>query len=173
MKFDIIYSDPNWEYNNNLENRPELESNVEEFSFVGFNPQKHLFSTRYIVDGKFFGSYIVVNTVSELDNLISLRGLDEKIDGYFGKSYRLQSCITLYRKRKDRLNSLKLLLHQLCFIGGIALKARLIDLDFLLSDTGLLHEAMHELNYPEEFQYRPEVALKCKKFDKIMLELGF
>lgn len=118
-----------------------------------------------------YGSYVIAPNELIAKAILKLRGLEENIESIalkINQRNRLGSVVKLYKKRK-----LLQCIHTLCFIGNIALNAKIIKHSDLLLDTGLIHDIMHEIEFPEKFQFRSSIYKRLKEFDKLSEFLGF
>jgi hypothetical protein len=79
-----------------------------------------------------YSFYCIANSKEEADSIVRKRGLNEKIIG--------ESNIEI---NKDALYDL---MHEICFLGYIAIKSGNADIDDILSDKGVLHESIHLLD---------------------------
>ena len=118
-----------------------------------------------------YGNYVIARDEREANLIINLRGMDERISDSPSKLVKnrlIEKPSKAYKARK-----LSETLHTLSFAGNALVKSGIIEIDFLLSDTGILHEVIHELQFPEEFMFNKSVYEAIKKFDQGMIELGW
>ena len=117
-------------------------------------------------------SYVVADSEQDALRILSLRGRREKITSLPStkpnKRRRIKKVSNLYKAR-----SLHACIHTLCFVGLAAVNAKFITIKDLLLDNGLIHDIVHEIEFPEEIKYRKEVYIKLKEFDNIMESLGY
>lgn len=121
--------------------------------------------------GKKYGSYVIGNTRSDAETILKKRDLGKRIIDLPCKvksTNRIQSTAKAYKKR-DLLN----VLHTLSFVGNILLNINAMKHSDLLSDVGMLHEVIHELQYPSGFRFSNDIYQRLKMFDVMMKDVGF
>lgn len=118
-----------------------------------------------------YGNYVIARDEKEANLILRLRDMEERISDSPSKLVKnrlIERPSKTYKARK-----LAETLHTLSFAGNALVKSGIIEIDFLLSDTGILHEVIHELQFPEEFVFNKSVYEGIKKFDQGMIELGW
>lgn len=120
-----------------------------------------------------YGSYVIAEDVEEAKFLLKRRGLKEKITSdscKVNQRRRIGSVAKAYKKRE-----LSSCLHTLSFVGLQLINAKLIKPVYLLSDTGLIHEVVHEIAFADDFmfQFSKPIYQRMKDFDVLMCEIGY
>ena len=97
--------------------------------------------TSYKVGDKTFASYVIGKSISEINNKISQRGLNENIES----SIQHIEIIPDYKDLSpvEFLVNLPNIIHSACFMSLIALKAKTVNVEEILGDEGILHELIH------------------------------
>jgi len=90
--------------------------------------------TEYDLGGAVYASHVFANDKGEAEKIITSRNISEKIIGEMD----FVDCI-------DR-EKLPKLIHTICFLSYIALKSGKATAEEILSDKGVLHEAIHLLD---------------------------
>lgn len=118
-----------------------------------------------------YGSYVIAENELIAKAILKLRGMGEEISSAPSKviqNRRFTSLAKLYKQR-----NLGACLHTLCFIANVALNAQIMNhTDFLLG-CGVIHDIMHELDYPKEFGFRKHLYKKLAEIDKLAIYLGY
>lgn len=86
-----------------------------------------IYFTEYRISEDIYASQVIAVSKEEAEKIIEGRGLDEKIVG----------------SREINSSDAYDLLHTVCFLGWIALRTGKASPDDILSDKGVLHEAIH------------------------------
>ena len=99
------------------------------------------FGTQYELEGKTYGTCLWAESLEEAFGVASLRNIGETVSGYWFAPFELPS--KLLRKRTVSLEAL----HGAVFVGWLASCAGVADSQQMLSDTGLIHEIIHYMQY--------------------------
>lgn len=123
-----------------------------------------------------YGSYVLAENELIAQAKIKFRGLGEKIISAPTKR-ELNSPPIIGRVGanylKYRARRLPQVLHNLCFTSNAVLPLGLLTPDFFLGDEGIIHELVHEIEYPDEFGFREHVSAKLKEYDSLLSYLGW
>lgn len=128
-----------------------------------------IYYTTYQHDNKTFCSYVDAKSNLDLEFKLKLRNLGEEVNGTSAKN-KIQKPSVLYKKRR-----LLECIHTICFISMVRIKSELFEshcLD-LVNDTGLIHDIIHELEFPEEFGFNKSLYGKLQTFDEYLEVFGF
>jgi hypothetical protein len=114
----------------------------------------HYYSAKYTFSGTEYSSFIHANTEELAKHYIKKRNIGETIIGILYEKdlngFDPQPLSSdLYREGK-----LIPCCHCLTFYSWIASRAGLISAEDELSDKGMVHELLHELDFPNEFSFR-------------------
>lgn len=118
-----------------------------------------------------YGAYVIAENELVAKALLKLRGMGEVISSMPSKVTQVRRFTSLAKLYKQR--NLGSCLHTLCFLGNVAINAQLMThTDFLL-DCGVIHDIMHELDFPQDFGFRKHVYKKLLELDKLAVYLGY
>jgi hypothetical protein len=116
--------------------------------------------TTYIINGNKYSSYILGDNIRQIKHLLDLRGINEKIES------KIQSINTIedYSILSDSLflENLPAITHLACYLSFIALKSKMISIEDIVGDEGIVHQLVHLMT--DSIQ-RDTVTLKRIKTD--------
>ena len=118
-----------------------------------------------------YGSYVIAESEFIATALLFLRGLNEEITSIACKVVqrrRVPKMAKLYKQRK-----LGTCLHTLCFTGNVLVNAKLMAHPDFLLDSGVIHDIIHEIDFPDEFGFRKHIFSKLAEIDKLSEYLGY
>lgn len=95
-----------------------------------------IFTTSYKTDQSKHIAQIYAKNKKECKRIIQIRNLNEKIIGWV-KHSNVNPPPTDFNEK----------VHEACFLGYIGLKSKLLSLDEVLGDSGLLHQMAHSLQF--------------------------
>lgn len=133
-----------------------------------------IYKTNYKCSGVNFRCFLVAEP-KKAKRLIEERGLEERIVGiYKTKPYTVNTAFLFEQERYVKC------LHMLTFAGNVLCNAGLYGRYEMLSDQGLIHAVVHEMelkgtkwDLPERDKRRNLVIAALKRFDEKAKEIGF
>lgn len=128
------------------------------------------FSTTYPSKGEVFMSFIFAGSMAEATEIAKQRNIGETITGlYVGRKPSIVSQMPSYYYTKRLLVECA---HSIAFYSWIASKSGRIRPaevpDTILGDNGVLHDILHEIQYPKQFVFREEVKQKLINLESIV-----
>lgn len=104
--------------------------------------------TKYSVNGRDYSSYIIGENLEDVRHKIDLRGIDESIEGWSSEINPIPSYNSL--SDSDFIDKLPEIIHAYCYMSFVAVRGKLLSINEVLGDEGLLHELIHLLNHPKD-----------------------
>jgi len=119
------------------------------------------FGTQYELEGKTYGTCLWARSLEDAFGVATLRRIGEEVSGRWFAPFVLPS--KLLSQRSPTLE----VVHGTVFVGWLASKAGVADSQQMLSDTGLIHELIHymqygPINYPKKELIKRMKALEEK-----------
>lgn len=113
-----------------------------------------------------FNSAVYAKTYGHACKLAVMRGIGEFVVGVVEDMESYNPCplpSIMYKNRK-----MIECLHTLTFYSWIAVSAKVIEPTQPLSDVGLVHELMHEIQHPNFYNFRQEILDRICAFETLV-----
>ncbi len=125
----------------------------------------HYYLTQYVLKNVPYSAFIYAQDRQKAELIAVLRNIGEIVVDQTVQIPRDQqpSPAEHYRERK-----LARAAHGITFYSWIAAKAGVLSTDGILGDVGVLHEVLHEMEFPEQIGYREGVYQQIKDLEKIV-----
>lgn len=122
-----------------------------------------IFATKYKVGVSVFSSFVYATDLKQAEIYVGIRKIGEEIVGeLMDKKYSCPLPSDFYQTRK-----LIQCIHCLTFYGWIA--GKFMDIhDHLLRDDGVLHDIMHEMEFPEETGFRSVILNRLEDLERVI-----
>lgn len=112
------------------------------------------FSTIYPVDGISFSSGFYAKNYEEAEKLCIKRGIGENLEGFQTPTY-----FEFQKLPTDIFD----LIHMVTFCSWIGIKSGKYTVDEILSDTGILHDLIHQASEIETLNKEEELSIKIEE----------
>lgn len=112
------------------------------------------YSTIYPIDGDNFLSEFYAKNDKDAEKLCTKRGIGEKIGGFQTKGY-----FEFEKLPSDIFD----LIHMVTFCSWIGIKSGKYTVDEILSDTGILHDLIHQASEIETLNKEEELNIKIEE----------
>lgn len=111
-----------------------------------------------------YSSFIYALNRETADKIIKARNIGEKIVGQLVKTkgFNPSPLSSDFYLERDLMNCV----HSLTFYGWLGCRAGVTCGDKLMRDDGILHEVLHEMHFPKDYQFRQHIYEKILELEE-------